>query len=96
MIRIHLNQKLKKKEANVLGATLVHLAEPLGILQQNLEDYFRLGATLSNEEIQSMIDQRNKARDDKDFELSDKIRDSLLEQGIVLEDTDKGTIWKVR
>mgnify|MGYP003308927250 CR=1 FL=1 len=84
------------KKANVLGATLVHLSEPLGILQQNVEDYFRLGATLSNEEIQSMIDQRNKARDDKDFELSDKIRDSLLEQGIVLEDTDKGTIWKVR
>ena len=84
------------KEANVLGATLVHLSEPLGILQQNVEDYFRLGTTLSNEEIQSMIDQRNKARDDKDFELSDKIRDSLLEQGIVLEDTDKGTIWKVR
>ena len=84
------------KEANVLGATLVHLSEPLGILQQNVEDYFRLGATLSNEEIQSMIDQRNKARADKDFELSDKIRDSLLEQGIVLEDTDKGTIWKVR
>ncbi len=84
------------KEANVLGATLVHLSEPLGILQQKVEDYFRLGATLSNEEIQSMIDQRNKARDDKDFELSDKIRDSLLEQGIVLEDTDKGTIWKVR
>ena len=84
------------KEANVLGATLVHLSEPLGILQQNVEDYFRLGATLSNEEIQSMIDQRNKARDDKDFELSDKIRDSLLEKGIVLEDTDKGTIWKVR
>ena len=51
---------------------------------------------MSNEEIQSMIDQRNKARDDKDFKLSDKIRDSLLEQGIVLEDTDKGTIWKVR
>ncbi len=84
------------KEANVLGATLVHLSEPLGILQQKVEDYFRLGATLSNEEIQSMIDQRNKARDDKDFELSDKIRDSLLEQGIILEDTDKGTIWKVR
>ena len=83
-------------EANVLGATLVHLSEPLGILQQKTEDYFQIGATLSNEEIQSMIDQRNKARKDKDFELSDKIRDSLLEKGIVLEDTDKGTTWKVQ
>ena len=84
------------KEANVLGATLVYLSEPLGILQQKTEDYFQIGATLSNEEIQSMIDQRNKAREDKDFELSDKIRDSLLEKGIVLEDTDKGTTWKVQ
>ena len=43
-----------------------------------------------------MIDKRNQARDDKDFELSDKIRDSLLENGIVLEDTEQGTTWKVR
>jgi len=84
------------KEANVLGATLVNLSEPLGILQQKTKDYFQLGAILSNEEIQSMIDERNKARDSKDFELSDKIRDSLLERGIVLEDTDKGTTWKVQ
>ena len=85
-----------KEEANVLGATLVHLSEPLGILQQKTEDYFQIGATLSNEEIESMIDERNKAREDKDFELSDKIRDSLLEKGVVLEDTDKGTTWKVQ
>ena len=43
-----------------------------------------------------MIDRRNEARDDKDFGLSDKIRDSLLEKGIILEDTDKGTTWKVQ
>ena len=84
------------KEANVLGATLVHLSEPLGILQQKTEDYFQIGATLSDEEIESMIDERNQARENKDFELSDKIRDSLLEKGIVLEDTDKGTTWKVQ
>ena len=84
------------KEANVLGATLVHLSKPLGILQQKTEDYFQIGATLSNEEIQSMIDERNQAREDKDFKLSDRIRDSLLEKGIVLEDTDKGTTWKVQ
>ncbi len=71
-------------EANILGATLVHLSKPLGILQQKTEDYFQIGATLSSEEIQSMIDERNQAREDKDFELSDRIRDSLLEKGIVL------------
>ena len=84
------------KQANILGATLVHLSEPLGILQQKTEDYFRIGAALSDEEIQTLINKRNKARDNRNFELSDQIRDSLLERGIVLEDTDKGTTWKVR
>jgi len=31
---------------------------------------------------------------EKDFELSDKIRDELLEKGIILEDKESGTTWK--
>jgi len=37
---------------------------------------------------------RNQARKEKDFELSDKIRDELLEKGIILEDKESGTTWK--
>ena len=41
-----------------------------------------------------LIEIRNKARKEKNFELADYIRDTLKEKGIMLEDTPVGTIWK--
>jgi cysteinyl-tRNA synthetase len=44
--------------------------------------------------IEALIDERNDARKNKNFTRSDKIRKSLAEMGIVLEDTPQGTKWK--
>ena len=40
--------------------------------------------------------ERNKARDKKDYELADKIRNELLDKGILIEDKDGKTIWKIK
>lgn len=45
--------------------------------------------------IQDLISQRTTARKNKDFALSDKIRDDLLKQGIELRDTANETQWDV-
>ncbi|HUT08461.1 MAG TPA: hypothetical protein VMY15_06425, partial [Candidatus Latescibacteria bacterium] len=45
-------------------------------------------------EIQEKIEARQKARADKDFTLADEIRDELLREGILLEDTKDGVRWK--
>lgn len=45
-------------------------------------------------EVEALIEERNKARADKDFARSDEIRDELAVKGITLEDTPEGTIWK--
>ena len=37
---------------------------------------------------------RNQARDNKDFKLSDLIRDELLSNGVILEDNKNGTSWR--
>ena len=47
-----------------------------------------------DEEIDSLIAQRQQARKDRDFKRADEIRDILLEKGIVLEDTREGVRWK--
>lgn len=47
-----------------------------------------------DEEIDSLIAQRQQARKDRDFKRADEIRDMLLEKGIVLEDTREGVRWK--
>ena len=45
-------------------------------------------------EVEGWIEKRNAARRNKDFKKADEIRQNLLSQGIVLEDTPAGTRWK--
>ena len=45
-------------------------------------------------EIETMIEQRNTARRDRDFARADEIRNELAARGIILEDTPQGTKWK--
>ncbi|MCR3954699.1 MAG: cysteine--tRNA ligase [Gudongella sp.] len=66
--------------------TLMKLARVLGILTRKEE--------ILDEEIQRLIEDRNEARRNKDFAKADQIRDELLDQGIVLEDTRDGVKWK--
>jgi len=52
--------------------------------------------TLNETEIKTMISERNKARNNKDFKLADKIRNELYEKGILIEDKDDKTTWKYK
>ena len=44
--------------------------------------------------IEELITERSKARDNKDWLKADLIRNKLDQQGIILEDTNDGTLWK--
>ena len=48
---------------------------------------------LAGSDIKELIKKRNEARQNKDFALSDKIRNELLSKGIELEDRKDGTRW---
>ena len=45
--------------------------------------------------VESLIGERNAARESRDFQRADAIRDELAEKGIVLEDSAAGTRWKI-
>jgi len=82
-----------------LAATLQTLAGEIGLLQQPPADYLQRapssdGNDLSAEQIEAMIAERKQARADRDFTAADRIRDALIEAGIVLEDGESGTIWR--
>ncbi|RSK25526.1 cysteine--tRNA ligase [Bacillus sp. HMF5848] len=49
---------------------------------------------LLDEDIEALIEKRNEARKNRDFALSDEIRDELKARNIILEDTPQGTRWK--
>ena len=42
------------------------------------------------------IDERAKAKKDGNFDLADKIRNDLFDQGILIEDQKEKTIWKFK
>lgn len=49
---------------------------------------------LSEEEIESLIQQRSEARKKGNYRLADQIRDQLIQEGIQIKDTPKGTQWE--
>ena len=64
----------------------MELCKVIGILSKDDE--------ILEEDILRLIEERARARKDKDFARSDEIRDELFEKGIVLEDTRDGVKWK--
>ncbi len=51
-------------------------------------------ATAADSDVESLIKQRDEARAVKDWATADQIRKQLSEQGITIEDTPSGTLWR--
>ena len=60
------------------------------------QKYKKDKATINEKEIKSKIELRNKARKNKDYDEADRIRDELLDKGVLIEDKDGKTLWKFK
>ena len=85
-----------KDEKVKIKSNLLSTGKILGILENDPKEW--LGYSQQNiensEEIERLINERNEARRNKNFNLADTIRDTLKEKGIEIEDKDKGTVWR--
>ena len=90
-------RSLNLSQAAGYGALLNKLGGILGILQRRPEEYLRAGDAgtgLSDSAIEALIASRQLARQNKNFAESDRIRDQLKAQGVILEDGAGGTGWR--
>ncbi|MCR5368806.1 cysteine--tRNA ligase [Eubacterium sp.] len=76
-----------KAVASKLYNELNTLCDILGIILEKKEDSL-------DSEVETLIEERQQARKNKDFAKADEIRDKLLEMGIELKDTREGVKWK--
>ncbi|MFB6469145.1 cysteine--tRNA ligase [Cytobacillus sp. Hz8] len=79
----------KNTASDVIDAFMKEFAALFQVLGLELEKEELLDA-----EIEALIEKRIQARKDRDFQLSDQIRDQLKDMNIILEDTPQGTRWK--
>ena len=89
-----INNSQNVQEQSMYSSTMKELGQVLGLLHENSDAFLQYGASLSDDEIEAQIQQRNEARKANDFQKADQIRDDLAEQGILLDDSTEGTNWK--
>ena len=71
----------------------------VGLLNETKDQWLEFKkkkSLISEEDIIKKIDLRNKARENKDYKEADRIRNELLDKGVLIEDKDGKTIWKFR
>ncbi len=71
----------------------------VGLLNENKENWLKFKiskALISEKEILQKIQERNKARENKNYKEADKIRNELLDKGVLIEDKDGKTTWKFK
>lgn len=84
-----------KTDPGPLKIMLVNLANIIGLLTQDPEIFLKgKNSKKTDLDIDELIKKRNDAKKNKNYNEADSIRDKLLSQGIILEDTAEGTIWR--
>ena len=88
---------------NKLKTEIVRCYNIIGIFKENVEELItnlrekyidKLGLDVS--EIEGKIEERAKAKLEKNYEVADKIRSDLDEKGIILNDSKDGTTWDIK
>ena len=92
-VLFELANEINKNKSAPLANLLKSLAKTIGLLERDPEAFLK-GDTKTSLDIDALISQRHEAKADKNFKEADRIRSLLLANGVVLEDTPQGTIWR--
>ena len=71
----------------------------VGLLNETKDQWLEFKkkkSLISEQDIIKKIDLRNKARENKDYKEADRIRNELLDEGVLIEDKNGKTVWKFR
>jgi len=96
----YINQLLKQEtDPKQLKSALLGMGDILGILQQAPELWFEKAPDTDQGDIdvaaiESLIQQRQQAKADKDFATADAVRQQIESMGVTIKDTREGVVWE--
>ena len=71
----------------------------IGLMNETSEqwnEFKKKRVSITESEIENMLSLRDKARENKNYKEADRIRDELLYKGVLIEDKDGKTLWKLK
>ena len=71
----------------------------IGLMNETSEqwnEFKKKKVSITESEIENMLSLRDKARENKNYKEADRIRDELLDKGVLIEDKDGKTLWKFK
>ena len=71
----------------------------IGLMNETSEqwnEFKKKRVSITESEIENMLGLRDKARENKNYKEADRIRDELLDKGVLIEDKDGKTLWKFK
>jgi len=91
-----LNKSNDEKEIVALAASMYAAGDLLGLLGNDPEQWFagHVEGDIPADEIEALIEERNAAKAERDFNRADAIRDQLGEAGVTIQDGREGTTWR--
>ena len=90
-----LNKAKHHNDKELLAAAIYVSGNIMGLLGSGPDQWFSKNTDnrISEEEIEELIAQREKARAEEDFDQADSLRKQIEKKGITLEDTSSGVRW---
>ena len=85
--------KDENKDLFVSACKFVGLMNETG---EQWNEFKKKRVSLTESEIEKMLSLRDKARENKNYDEADRIRDELLDKGVLIEDKDGKTLWKFK
>ncbi len=80
-------------------ALFISACKFIGLMNENINewnDFKKKKVSITESEIEKMLGFRDKARENKNYKEADRIRDELLDKGVLIEDKDGKTLWKFK
>jgi len=96
LVRHCKNGQLPRPQREQAALMLVRLGEVLGFFSDLSEKLNTALPDLSRQLVELLLTYRREARENKDWKLSDRIRDDLASLGVELRDTPSGCDWKIK